>query len=343
MKALILAAGLGTRLRPLTNFVPKALLPVFGVPIIERNIVQLRDQGIREFLVNLHHMPRQILQRLKDGSSLGVRVHYSLEPTLLGTAGAIKKLEGQLREAPFLVVNADTFRPLRLKALVSTHETKQGLVTLLLQENKDLAPERSITLNQAGEVVAFLDMFQDKLQQGSRRCDFLGVQVMEPEVLSMIPEDRPWEVHRLYLRLLESGKGILGHCEGGYWKDLGTLAAYLQIHLDALDGKGPVTIPGEQVKTGVWIASDATMAPDVKLVAPVFVDSFARIDSGACVGPYTVVGRNCWIGSGARVKESILWEEARIEPGATVSKSLISPEFKQRWPQTSVGRARLRC
>lgn len=332
MKAVILAAGLGTRLRPLTNYFPKPLLPVFGVPIIEHNILQLRDQGIREFIVNLHHMPRQIVQRLKDGSSMGVRVQYSLEPTLLGTAGAIKKLEAQLRQASFLVVNADTFRPLRLKALVSTHETKGRLLTLLLQENKELSPERSIGINQAGEVVAFLDMFQDNLQQGYRRCDFLGVQVMEPEILSMIPQDRPWEAHKLYLRLLESGKGILGHCEDGYWRDLGTLAAYRQIHLDAWEGKGPIEIPGEKIAKGIRIASDAIVAPDVRLVAPVFVDSLARIESGACLGPYTVVGRKCWIGSGAKVQESILWEEARIEPGAVVSKSLVSSQFSQVWP-----------
>ncbi len=331
MKALVLAAGLGTRLKPITNFIPKPLLPVFGVPIIERNILQLRDQGISEFLVNLHHMPRQIVQRLKDGSSMGVRIRYSLEPTLLGTAGAIKKLEAQLKEAPFLVVNADTFRPLPLKELLAAHQARGGPVTLLLQENQELSAERSITLNQAGEVVGFLDMFQENLQDGSKRCDFLGVQIMEPEILSMIPPDRPWEVHRLYLRLLETGKGILGHCQAGYWKDLGTLAAYREIHLDGLEGRGSMGIPGEQIGPGLWVASDAVIAPDVRLLAPLFVDSHATVESGASLGPYTVVGRNCWIGSGAKVQESILWEETRIQPGALVLRSLVSPQFTQPW------------
>ncbi len=327
MKALILAAGLGTRLRPITNFIPKPLLPVFGVPIIELNIRLLRDQGIKEFLVNLHHMPWQIVQHLKDGSNLGVHVRYSLEPKLLGTAGAIKKLESDLRDSAFLVVNADTFRPLRLRELVERHEQSGGLVTLLLQENHQLSPRRSVCLDQKGEVVAFLDMFGNELHDEVMRCDFLGVQVMEPEILSMIPPDRPWEVHRLYIRLWESGKRIVGHCQEGYWKDLGTLEAYREIHWDGLQGRASMGIAGEQKGPGLWIGSDAHLASDARLIAPVFVDSLARIESGACVGPFAVVGRGCWIGSGAWVKESILLEEACIEPGAVICRRLVASGF----------------
>jgi NDP-sugar pyrophosphorylase family protein len=329
MKAVVLAAGLGSRLRPVTNFIPKPLMPVFGVPIIELNILQLRDQGIREFLVNLHHMPRQIIQHLRDGSHLGVEISYSLEPTILGTGGAIKKLEARLRGSTFLVVNSDTYRPLCLEEFLAHHRRSAKPVTLLLQENPQLEPEKSIAVDPKGVVVGFLDMFAQETQEQSRPCDFLGVQLMEPEVLCMIPPDLPWEIHRLYMRLLESGRGIGGHCQEGYWKDLGTLAAYRDIHVEALEGRGPVQVPGEQREKGIWLGRGTQLVSDAKLHPPVFLGSFARVESGACLGPHTVVGNGCVIGSGARVEGSILWDQVRIEPGAVVRNRLVGREFSQ--------------
>lgn len=332
MKALILAAGLGTRLRPITQWIPKPLMPVFGIPIIERNLLQLRDQGIREVWINLHHLPRQIVQRLRDGRHLGVQIHYSLEPTILGTAGAVKKLEAHLRESTFLVVNGDTFRPLDLGCLCAHHRRRGRPATLLLQENPELAHHRSVSVGPEGDVVAFLDMYGDHREDGTMRCDFLGVQLMEPEVLSMIPPDRPWELHRLYLRLLESGKGIGGYCQEGYWKDLGNLGAYQQIHVDGLEGRGPVQIPGREREPGVWMADGAWLARGVVLQPPLFIGPSSRVESRACLGPYTVIGARCRIGSGARVERSILWDDVRMEPQAVVVGELVGQMFRHPLP-----------
>lgn len=332
MKALILAAGLGTRLRPVTNFIPKPLMPVFGISILERNVLQLRDQGVRELWINLHHMPRQIVQRLRNGEHLGVEIRYSLEPTILGTAGGIKKLESELRGEPFLVVNGDTFRHLDLEGLWNAHRRMGHPLTMLVQNNPQLEPHRSVSVGPRGEVLAFLDMYGEHTQDGAVRCDFLGVQVVEPEVLCMIPPDRPWELQRLYVRLLESGRGVGAHCDGGYWKDLGTLSAYREIHLDGLEGRGPVHIPGRQVKPGVWMGEGASLGRRVHLEPPLFLGPESRVDSGARVGPYAVLGAKCSVGSGARVERSILWDEVEVGPGIQVVQELMGRSFRHPLP-----------
>ena len=332
MKALILAAGLGTRLRPITHVIPKPLMPVFGVPIIEHNIIQLRDQGIRQFLVNLHHMPRQMVQRLRDGSHLGVEIHYSLEPTILGTAGGIKKLESQLRGESFLVVNGDTFRHLDLERLWNAHRGMGHPLTMLVQSNPRLEPHKSVSVGPRGDVVAFLDMYGKHDEDGATRCDFLGVQVVEPEVLSMIPPDRPWELQRLYVRLLESGRGIGAHLEGGYWKDLGTLEAYREIHVDAMEGRAAVRIPGREVEPGVWMGEGVSLGRGVQLVPPLFLGPGARVDSGATVGPHVVLGCGCSVGSKARLERCIIWEDVQVSPGMHVREEIVGKAFRHPLP-----------
>jgi len=328
---MLLAAGFGTRLRPITQWVPKPMMPVFGIPVIQHNIVQLREQGIKDFIVNLHHMPVHIIQHLKDGSDLGVRVQYSLEPTIMGTAGGIKKVENQLQDGAFLVVNADTYRSLDLKALLRHHRRRGRAITLLLHQNPLLAPERAVWANKGGDVVRFLDLYRKDRSAGVP-CDFLGVQVMEPQVLSFIPPDQPWEVHRVYVRVLSSGRRIGGFVQDGYWKDLGTPDDYRQIHVDTLDGKSPLKIPAVQREPGIWLADGVMLGPTVRVEPPVFLGPAARVGTGARIGPHTVLGRHCVIEPGARVARSILWDGVRVQKDAVVEDLLLSRDFQHLLP-----------
>lgn len=327
MKAMLLAAGLGTRLRPVTHWIPKSMMPVLGVPIIEHNLIQLRGQGFREVIVNLHHMPFQIIHHLKDGSPWGVKILYSLEPTIMGTAGAIKKVEEHLGGETFLVINADTYRSVDLQGLVRHHRENPATITMLLQENRCLDPDKAVWVDRSGAVVRFLEHIQSEWSQAVP-ADFLGVQVMEPKVFSFIPPHQPWDVHKLYLRLLNSDSEMKGSLQSGYWKDIGSLTAYRQIHMDALDRRCPIRIPGSLVREGVWMASEAHMEPGVRVEPPVFLGTGTLVREGASIGPYAVLGSHCVVGRGAYVAGSIIWDGVRIQGDSFVEDLLVSRDFR---------------
>jgi mannose-1-phosphate guanylyltransferase len=301
------------------------MMPVFGIPIIQHNLIQLREQGIREVIVNLHHMPVQIIQHLKDGSHLGVKIHYSLEPTIMGTAGGIKKVERLLQDGTFLVVNADTYRVMDLKGLLRNHRKKKRLLTLLLQENRHLPPERAVWVDR------FLDLYRKDVDQGTP-TNFLGVQAVEPEFFSHIPPDQPWEIQRVYVRLLSSGLRVGGHLQAGYWKDLGSLNGYWQIHVDTLDGICPLEIPGVESEPGVRLAEGATLGPGARIDPPVYLGPGSRVGKGAWVGPYAILGGQCVIERGARVVGSILWDGVRVQENGVAEGLLVGRDFQHPLP-----------
>jgi NDP-sugar pyrophosphorylase family protein len=327
MKALVLAAGFGTRLRPLTQWIPKPLIPLFGIPILRHNLLQLREQGVRDVIINLHHMPLQIIQHLRQEEIQGMEIDYSLEPALMGTAGGIKKVENRLREGSFLVVNADTYRCMDLKRLLRHHRGRERIITLLLQENPDLAPERAVWAGRNGDVIRFLDLYGTAGSPGIP-CDFLGVQVMEPEVFSYIPPRQPWEVHRVYVQLLHSGHRLGAHRQQGYWRDLGTIADYGQIHWDGLEGRSPFRIPGEEKEPGVWLAEGVTLKTGVRISPPIFVGSGSRLGKNVRIGPHAVIGSRCVIEAGATVTRSILWDDVRVQSETVLEDLLVGREFQ---------------
>ena len=298
------------------------MMPVFGTPIIELNLLQLRDHGIREVIVNLHHLPVQIIQHLKDGRIWDMKIRYSLEPTILGTAGGIKKNEDLLLEETFLVVNADTYRNMNLYGLLDHHRKQSSVITMLLKKNPDLAPERAVWLDDQGRVLSFLNTGQRESRR-SFATDFLGVQVMEPDILSHIPPGQPWEIQQVYVRLLSSGFPIGGHLHAGYWMDLGTFEGYRRIHVDALEGACPLNIPGRLQDNGVWVADGVCLEPDAKIAPPVFIGAGTVVRRRARIGPHTVIGKRCTIERGAKVVRSILWDGVRIRAQGRIEDQLV--------------------
>ena len=340
MKALILAAGLGTRLRPITHLLPKPMLPVFGAPLIEHIVAQLRDQGINRIFVNLHHMPEKVMTHLQDGGKLGVEIRYSVEPSILGTAGAIKKLEEELGGAPFLVVNGDTVRPIFLEALLERHRVLGKAVTLLLQEDSQGPDSNSVFLAEGGEVVGFWSLGTREAPSRLKPCHFLGVQVMEPEVLSLIPPDAFWEAQRLWKELLENGMGLAGYCQDGYWKDLGTVDAYLELHRDFLDTKAKGLIPGREVEPGIWIGENVSIGQEVEITPPVFLGDRTVVGKKSKVGPYAVVGPRSHLGDKSKAERCIIWPGVRVGPRRVVGQEILAEGLRifVPWPKCSLRR-----
>lgn len=241
MRAIILAAGYGTRLRPLTNTIPKPLLPVAGQPLIIWNLRLLRDHGITEVIVNLHHLGDQIEQYLGNGSQLNMRITYSWEETILGTGGGIKQAEPFLRGASddaFLVLNGDTLIDVDLTHMIDYHVTHGGLATMVVRDDPDVDRWGALELDDTDRILTILGRGHAPAHATQRitRKMFAGVHIINPALLRDIPIGQESSIMNPYMDCLEQGATIYGHRTTGYWSDVGTRERYDQAQRDAEDG-----------------------------------------------------------------------------------------------------------
>ncbi|MEC4681661.1 MAG: NDP-sugar synthase [Nitrospirota bacterium] len=238
MKAMILAAGLGTRLRPLTDTIPKPLLPVGGTPLVLWNLLLLRANGIQEVMINLHYLGSMIKERLGDGSRWNMRITYSYEPELLGTGGGLKIAEWFFERQPFLVMNGDTLIDLDIPALLDFHHSQGGIATLVLRDDPQAvqwgavesdAQDRLLRINGQG-----VEESVSKPSVISRM--FAGVHILHPSILDDAPTGKPFSIIDSYTRALASGSRLLGFVHTGYWSDIGTVERYTQTQADVEAG-----------------------------------------------------------------------------------------------------------
>jgi len=236
MKAMILAAGLGTRLRPLTDKTPKPLLPVAGLPLIGWNLLLLRQHGITDVVVNLHHLGELIERELRDGARYGVRVVYSKEPDILGTGGGIKQAESFFGDEPFLVLNGDTLLEMDLKFVARFHREEQGLATMVLREDPDAEQWGAVEIDGHRRVLSIAGRGRSPDRPTLRRM-FAGVHVMHPRLLRDVPRGQPSSIIDAYVAAIERGEAVLGYDMQGYWSDVGTPERYAQAQQDAEAGR----------------------------------------------------------------------------------------------------------
>lgn len=238
MKAMILAAGLGTRLRPLTETMPKPLLPVAGTPLIVWNLLLLRRYGVTEVLINLHHLGPMIEQALGDGARYGLNLTYSREPVILGTGGGIKQAEPFFEGRPFLVLNGDTLSELDLGALMQAHREGDALATMVLREDPEAERWGPVEVDQARQVLSINGRGRGRTGNGpTRMLMFAGVHVMHPRLLREVPVGRESSIIEAYVRAIAGGERILGYRMAGYWSDVGTPERYAQAQRDAEAGR----------------------------------------------------------------------------------------------------------
>jgi NDP-sugar pyrophosphorylase family protein len=236
MKAMILAAGLGTRLRPLTNTVPKPLLPVGGIPLIVWNLLLLRQAGITDVVINLHHLGHLIEKELNSGGRWGMRITYSREPEILGTGGGIKQAESFLNDGPFLVLNGDTLLDLDLGGLARAHTRLQPhpLATLVVRRDADVQRWGAVELVN-NRIVRITGRGKLEPRETEKRM-FAGVHVMDPAILSRMLHGQACSIIDVYVQALAEGETLCGHEFDGYWSDVGTPERYTQVQRDAEQG-----------------------------------------------------------------------------------------------------------
>ncbi|HEX5545689.1 MAG TPA: nucleotidyltransferase family protein [Nitrospira sp.] len=235
MKAMILAAGLGTRLRPLTNTIPKPLLPVGGTPLIVWNLLLLKRHGLRQVVINLHHLGPMIEQALGTGSKFGIRIIYSYEPIILGTGGGIKQAEPHFSGEPALILNGDTLVELDLEALCDFHRARNAAATLVLREDAEAARWGLVEVGSQGQILRITGKgLADSVPVAPRM--FAGIHILHPRLLREVPKGTASSIIDPYVRAIERGEPVLGYDLQGYWSDIGTAERYAQAERDVRAG-----------------------------------------------------------------------------------------------------------
>ena len=311
MKAMILAAGFGTRLKPLTNDLPKPLFPVLNRPILEHALHFLSTNGIKDIAINLHHKSEKIIDYFGDGKDFGVNLHFSKEEKILGTAGGIKKLQPFFQNETFLVINSDILADVDLKNVLKFHKDKNSKLTLVVRQDPNAEKYDSIQRIEEGRIVHFLG-HSIKNSEPTTQVMFTGIQIMEPEIFARIPENKfCGTVEDVFPGMIQDELPVYSFLHKGYWIDMGTSETYIQAQMDALVGKIPLKI------------SPSQNTEEPLVVPPVHIGKGCEISQDAQVGPYTVMGDGCRIRSGAVVKNSILWAEVTVGGGLTVQNSIL--------------------
>jgi mannose-1-phosphate guanylyltransferase / phosphomannomutase len=313
MKAVVMAGGEGTRLRPLTSNQPKPMVPVAGKPCMQHIIELLRRHGMTDIVVTVAYLPQVIRGYFDDGGALGVELHYSVEERPLGTAGSVKNAE-ELLDETFLVISGDALCDFDLDALISAHKSSGVAATIALKSVDNPLEFGVVIVDSDGRVERFLE----KPSWGQVFSDTIntGVYVLEPEVLRAVPPGMPYDFSKqLFPDLLERGKPILGHIATGYWQDIGNLDQYRQANFDALDGRVELELSGIRLRDNVLLG-EGVQLPDLEQIeGPAFIGNFCQVDAGARVGPYTVLGPNVVVKEGATVVRSM------VDSGSYVGRS----------------------
>jgi mannose-1-phosphate guanylyltransferase len=317
MNVLLLAGGLGTRLRPLTENMPKPMAPVATRPWLEHLLIHFKNQGVRDFVMAVKHYPEQIREYFGDGSRWGVSVRYAVEQELLGTAGAIKNAEPLLDDR-FVAVNADIVHDIRLEPLMDFHDRHGGAVTIGLTEVEDPSHYGVVEQREDGRILRFVEKPR-RDEAPSRRIN-AGIYVMEKHVLRYIPPHREVSIEReTFPLLIERQVGVYGMVLDGYWMDMGTRERYRKIHWDLLNRKWTLPIAGKEQGSGIWIGERSRVGRGVMLVPPVLIGEDVEIGDRSVIGPYAVIGDGCVIGRGVRCTETILWNRCVIHDAAQLS------------------------
>jgi NDP-sugar pyrophosphorylase family protein len=322
MKAILLAGGKGTRLRPLTIHTPKPIVPIFGRPFLHYQLDLLRQvPEIDEAILSLNYQPRRIEEIFGEGKGLGIRISYVVEPQPLGTAGAVKYANRSLDET-VVVFNGDVLTAVDLAAVVRLHRERNARATIVLTPVQNPAAFGLVETDPEGNVRRFLE--KPKPEEICCNTINAGIYLLEPETFDRIPKDTAWSIERAFFpSLVERHETFVAYVYDGYWIDIGTPEKYMQVHRDIMDRRFPAPPFAGAPGPLAWVSPEARVEDGAHLAAPCFVDAGTIVKPGATIGPYAVVGRQCQIEEDARVEGSIVWASTRIARDAVVRGAVL--------------------
>jgi mannose-1-phosphate guanylyltransferase len=322
VKAMILAGGLSTRLYPLTKQVPKPLVPVAGVPNAALLLRYLREYGFDEIAINVHYLADAIVAALGDGSRYGVRLHYSHEAELLGSAGGVKKIESFFGAEPFVVIGCDEVTDMPLDRIVRFHRERDAIATIGLTECDEVDQYGVVVLGERGKIVGF----QEKPAKGTELSKLAntGVYVFSPAIFERIPPHEFYDFGKqVFPALQAAGEAFYGYDAGGaYWADIGTPNEYRRASFDVVSGA--VRIPATSAN---GIDPSAKIASSARLEGAIRVGAGAYVGEGASIVGPSVIDDGVRVEADARLERAIVWQGATIGARSDVRDTIVGKEY----------------
>jgi NDP-sugar pyrophosphorylase family protein len=322
MKAVILAGGEGTRLRPLTLSTPKPVVPVVDRPFLRHQLDLLSRAGVREVVFSVAYRPERVQAVFGDGSALGLRIRYAVEDSPLGTGGAVRNALDLLDERT-IVLNGDVLTDVDVSAVVERHVAERATASILLTPVPNPAAYGLVETDPSGRVRRFLE--KPRPEQITTNTINAGIYVLETPCLELMQKGVNTSIERVFFpALLERGDTVLGPVHRGYWIDIGTPEKYLQVHRDILNRRFRVTLDGEPLAEG-FVHRDARVSPEALLDGHFYVGPGCEVAAGARLGPDAVLVRDVRVETGAYVRDSVLWAGAQAGGDCDVEGSLVGP------------------
>ncbi len=323
MRAVLMAGGSGTRLRPLTCDLPKPMVPILNRPIAEHIINLLKRHNIYEVIATLHYLPDAMRDYFQDGSDFGVQMTYAVEEDQpLGTAGCVKNI-AELLDETFLVISGDSITDFDLTAAIQFHKQQKSKATLILTRVPNPIEFGVVITDKDGRINRFLEkpstseIFSDTVNTGTY--------ILEPEVLEYLPANTECDFSKdLFPLLLAKDEPMYGYVAQGYWCDVGHLDAYRESQYDALERKVHLDVAYKEVSPSVWVGQNTYIDPSAKIEAPAVIGDNCRIGARVQIEGGTVIGDNVTIGSDANLKRPIVWNGAIMGDEAHLSACVIA-------------------
>jgi mannose-1-phosphate guanylyltransferase/phosphomannomutase len=321
MKAVVMAGGEGTRLRPLTSNQPKPMVSIVGKPCLEHILELLRDHDMTEVIVTVAFLPQAIRGYFGNGEPLGMEIGYSVEESPLGTAGSVKLAAKQLDET-FLVISGDALCDVDLTELVAFHKEKGAAVTIGLKSVENPLEFGIVVTDEEGRIERFLE----KPSWGQVFSDTIntGIYVLEPEVLKHVPTDRPFDFSKeLFPYLLEMGRPLYGYVMEGYWQDIGNLDQFRQANFDALEENVRLNIPGIRIRGNVWLGEGVEIGELEQIEGPAYIGNYCRIAPGATVGEYSVLSNSVTLRERTRTTRSVIDASTHVGRSCLIEGAVV--------------------
>jgi mannose-1-phosphate guanylyltransferase / phosphomannomutase len=321
MKAVVMAGGEGTRLRPLTSNQPKPMVSIVGKPCMEHILELLREHGLTDVIVTVAFLPQAIRSYFGEGDTLGLNIGYSVEESPLGTAGSVRLAARRLDET-FLVISGDALCDLDLTKLIEFHKERGAAVTIGLKSVENPLEFGIVVTDEEGRIERFLE----KPSWGQVFSDTIntGIYVLEPEVLKHVPTDRPYDFSKeLFPYLLEMGRPLYGYVMDGYWQDVGNLDQYRQANFDALDESVKLNVPGIRIRGNVWLGEGVEIADLDQVEGPALIGNYCRIAAGATVGAYSVLSNSVTLRERTRTTRSVIDSSTHIGRSSLIEGAIL--------------------
>jgi len=323
MKAVVMAGGEGSRLRPLTIGRPKPMVPVVNKPVMAHILDLLKRNGITDVVVTVQYLADMIQDFFGNGHSFGMNIEYAVEEMPLGTAGSVKNAELFLsRDEPFLIISGDALTDFELGGIIAFHQNHRAIATLTLYRVPNPLEYGVVITDADGRIT----QFQEKPSWGEVMSDTVntGIYVIQPEVLDLIEPDKSVDWSKdVFPRLLEGGDPLYGYVASGYWCDIGNIEEYMRASFDLLSGKVHLEPLGQHIGGNVWVAESVEIAPDARLYGPVYLGNEVKIKGGVIVHGPAVIRDYTVVDNRAHLDRTIIWRNSYIGEAAELRGAIV--------------------